>query len=199
MFRQVTLSVILLSVLFQSIPARAQNMRADTPPPPVNINVPLIMQDSNTWCWLAVTEMILRTRQNQSLRQCEILELWDRLPSGSCCVDRQSCSRSGIDLHEVAALLERFGRIYTRYSATIPPNTLYSLISAGLPVIVQIRKTSGATHALVIRGLRFERDHSRENGWQMIIIFNDPQNTTPQEMPYSELVIGWLDSLVVER
>jgi hypothetical protein len=131
-------------------------------PAPVDIDIPAVMQDTPEWCWLAVVEMILHTRQIHPPRQCEMAERVDRLPTNSCCAAPESCSRNG-----------------------------------GHPVIAQIR-TRGATHAVVIRGMRYVRDHSRPHGWRPIVIVNDPASGL-REMRYDELAAGWMDSIIVTR
>jgi len=191
------ITVVIIGIL--TLPITSQAQTPEAAPPPANIDLPLVAQDTNTWCWLAVIEMILRTRQAQPPRQCEIIEAWDHHPPGTCCNDLRQCARGGIDLHEIARILEQFGGIYTRYSQVIPPNALYNLLSTGLPVIAQIYERSVGTHAVIIRGLRFERDHSRTQGWQPIVIVNDPKRCEPREISYADFVTSWMDSLVVER
>lgn len=181
------IAVVMLSA---AAPCAAQS----SPPAPVDINVPMVAQDTPEWCWLAVASMILAMHQDHPPRQCEMAEQIDHLQSGSCCSDIGRCSRCAIDLHEVEQVLDRYG-IGARYTMAILPNALYSHLQAGHPVIAQIRRMGG-THAVVIRGMRYERDHSRPDGWRPVVIYNDP-TWGRNEMPYDDFALGWMDSIIV--
>jgi hypothetical protein len=187
-----------VTIIFLIAPFSA-SAQSSLPPPPVDIPVPLVKQDTPEWCWLAVAEMIMRQRMGFSQHQCELMEVWDNFPEGTCCSDVHHCSRHGIDLIEVAMVLERFVHIRTRYTTTIPPFALYSLLQTDRPVIAQIRERNGSTHAVVIRGMHFVRDYSQDDGWQAVLLINDPMSSRPHTELYNVFVIGWLDSLVIEH
>lgn len=171
---------------------RAENI---PPPPPADVPVPQAIQDTPEWCWLAVVEMVMHTRMARPPNQCALAEDWMGLPAGSCCADLAVCSRFAIDLHEVEAVLEHNG-MRSRYSMPILPNALYSHLRDGRPVIAQVRRGNGS-HAVVVRGMRFERDHARAAGWQPIVIVNDPMYGL-EEYEYEEFTHGWMDALIVE-
>jgi hypothetical protein len=157
-------------------------------PPPIDIAVPHVTQDTDYWCWLAVAQMILTQRMNYSDPQCTLIERWDNHPPGNCCGDLRQCQRYGINLQEIQALLESEG-VHSRYGSPILPNALYSLLTADMPVIAQVRY-GNITHAVIIRGLRYERGIA-------VLRINDPQRCAPHEVRYDDFTVNWIDSLVI--
>jgi hypothetical protein len=189
LFSRVLGAIVVVGAL--AVPSVAQAQSGS--PPPVNVDVPLVAQDTPQWCWLAVAEMVMRTRSGFSPSQCEMLEERDGEAEGNCCDDLRQCARAGTSLREVAAVLEQAGGIHTRYTMAILPAALYGLLSGGLPVVAQISETSGMTHAVVIRGMRYD------GLGRAVLTVNDPGRPAPTEILYDDLAVGWLDSLVVER
>ena len=86
---KVTTSAALALILFVSCDGLIRN---GPPPPPVTKNtlgVPPVRQQTEVWCWAAVSEMIFRY-YNVGTDQCNILSVW----TGVDC-----CSFSGLCLH----------------------------------------------------------------------------------------------------
>ncbi|MEA3249479.1 MAG: papain-like cysteine protease family protein [Patescibacteria group bacterium] len=192
MFWRRALSIIVPVTLMLVFSDQCQ---AQTRPPDVDIDVPLIHQETDEWCWLATVEMVLYHHMGYSPYQCELLEERDGHPDGSCCDSPYSCSRCAEDLYEIQEILTDQG-VASRFTMALLPNALYSHLEAGHPVIAQVRN-DGVTHAVVIRGMRYVRDHSREHGWRPILIINDPWRHDPVEMTHAELAVGWLNSIIV--
>jgi len=178
------------AIVFTAIMLATANAEAQRPQP-VDIDVPLVTQDTDEWCWLAVAEMIMLERTDRSELQCEMVERRDGLASGWCCEDLSRCARPSTSLNETAQVLAAAG-VRTRPGMAVLPSTLYSLLSAGMPVIAQVRNSEGTTHAVVIRGMYYI-------GFTAILIVNDPMEIAPREIPHSILAVGWINSLIVER
>lgn len=168
---------------------------------PVDVNVPIITQDTPEWCWAAATEMVIKYRDPGSkIKQCEILEKGYRLPPGACCGREQACVVAARDMSQIQFALQAFGGVYSTWTPPQDPMMLYQSLKAGIPIIAQVRTGLKSTHAIVLRGMKFPRNLIGY-GQSIIVptvIINDPMvGDATREMPYVQLVSSWIDSIVV--
>ncbi|MFH1047796.1 MAG: papain-like cysteine protease family protein [Patescibacteria group bacterium] len=190
--------------LVLALAAPLNDAAAQQVPNPVNLNVPLVRQETPVWCWLAVSEMIIRYRNlGMSMRQCEMLEIGYGLPGGTCCGDPMRCQRTGYGMQEVQLVLAQFGGVVAMHTPPLNPIQLYGALQSGHPVIVQIRSGQTSSHVIVIRGMRFEPQmmmtpYGPQMGVQPMLLVNDPLGFMPAEVPFEQLVRIWMDSLIIQ-
>ena len=197
----VVLSVVLSAMAF----VYPKAVGAQEVPPPALLDVPIVTQDTPAWCWLAASEMVIRHENTGiSLRQCEMLEIGFALPVGECCRDLASCTGFAYGMEEMQSIIAQFGGVVTTLTPPLPPQVLYGSLLSGHPVIARIRSGLTASHAIVIRGMRFRAtEETAPDGTvttivEPILFVNDPLSYFPHELPYERLLPLWIDSLIVD-
>ena len=104
------LRLLLLSAL--AAPAAAQ-MRSL--PPPVDLGIRNIMQETDVWCWAAVAQQVIVKRKGKSPPQCALVAMvHGRFPS-HCCPHYERCAVPG-SLGQIQTLIRNFGQRTTSLS-----------------------------------------------------------------------------------
>jgi hypothetical protein len=198
--RSVLFGAVLLSLIPTSVTAQAQY---PTPPfQPVLLNVPLVNQDTDMWCWLASSEMIIQYRRpGLTYQQCRIMEMgYGQLP-GSCCGNEYMC-RIGGDWPQIMTVLARFGGITGAVMPALNEAALYRTLSSGFPIIAKIRSGAASMHAVVIKGMYYQPmtfyspfGQSYQQ-WIPFVAINDPMSYLPREVPFNQLANVWIQSLI---
>jgi hypothetical protein len=172
-------------------------------PPPVAPPVPQIAQQSLDWCWLAVSEMIIRYKDwGISPKQCEILEVGYFLSPGTCCQAPWMCDRPG-SLDEVQRIIAYYSRAFSRLAPPTDPMRLYRLLSRGHVVIAQLQNTNNPIcHLVILRGMRFALITSATPSGLVLtavpmVLVNDPGSYLISKMPYQMLLYYWRASIIV--
>jgi Papain-like cysteine protease AvrRpt2 len=165
-------------------------------PPVVDLGIINIPQQEPEWCWLAVSEQIIRwKRGGQSPLQCQMASLADNFPPGVCCLPpnpaiAQICGRGGA-LPEIQALIARFGATFSQITPPTDPMTLYQILRAGHPVIVALQETPYAGHVVVVRGMDWLAGGP-------VLFVNDPMSYFTQPVPFQSLVfLHWDAGIIV--
>jgi hypothetical protein len=174
------------------------------PPEPVALNVPVVLQQTDVWCWLAASEMVIRYyNRGLSYQQCRILEIGYQLPPGACCGQPLACRTTG-QWPQISAAIA-FGNVRGQWTPPLDPQSLYAILQQGRPVLAQIRSSATSTHAVVIRGMRFQvvtvpDVYGRRVAQVMpFVLVNDPLSLFPGDVPYPSLASIWIDGLITGR
>ena len=189
--------VLLFLILMSSI-----STYAFPPPPPVDIPIQNIPQQTEVWCWAAVAQQIIHFKNGpmNTPAQCAMVALSKNAPIPYCCSNFNNCATTG-SLTEIQALLSYFGGSFSSYSPPADPMSLYYTLAQNKPVIMQISTVppgfpSGMNHVIVIRGMFFQ---TTPMGVIPILIVNDPMNQYTQPVPYAQLAPLWQSAIVVHN
>ncbi len=171
-------------------PAAAQ-MRAL--PPPVDLGIRNIMQDTDVWCWAAVAQQVIVKRKGKSPPQCALVAMvHGRFPS-FCCPHYERCAVAG-SLRQIQTLIRNFGQRTTTLSPPTDAMSLYRTLRAGHPIILAIRNSQFTGHVVVLTGMTWV---AGANGPEALLHVNDPLRVIPSRLPFRALVPRWQAAIVV--
>ncbi len=179
------------------------NIFAQNYPPPISLNVPQIRQQTQTWCWLAVVEMVSRYYNRRNVpAQCQVMASAFQI---DCCRSSHMCNRAG-SLREMRyAIMSFAGKDITWHPPNINPMEINKFLRENKLIIVQIRtREPNLHHVLVIRGMRFgpvtvQTSSGPRTRIEPLLLLNDPSYTYSGEVPYGVLTSVWNRSMVVDR
>jgi len=109
------------------------------------LNVFLARQQTDVWCWAAVSEMVLGY-YGRPVAQCQILSAWYQ---ADCCTFALSC-RTTAPLQVIQQTLFAGGGLRSEITGPLSFPALAAEIDAGRPVIAAYRGVSG--HVVVMYG-----------------------------------------------
>lgn len=181
-----------------SQPAQAQG---NGHPPPIDLGIPQILQETQVWCWVAVVEQIAHWKQGtipvQSPHQCELVSVANNYSQPLCCSGlpqfAQACVRTG-QTQEIMGLLQFTGAGFATYSPPANPMVLYQTLASGRPIILQIQTTPFAGHVVVLRGMAWE---PTPMGIQPVLLINDPLSYFTKPVLFQDLLPYWQAAIVV--
>lgn len=195
------LAFILLLFLVKPISALAYPYPTMLPPP-VDIPIPNIPQETDVWCWVAVVQQIVYFKNGSmgTPSQCAMVSISKNVPIQYCCTNSNNCRTTG-SLQEIQQLLRHFGGSFSSYSPPANAMALYQTLAQGKPVIMQISTTplgyqSGMSHVIVIRGMYFQQTPM---GVIPMLIINDPLGQFTQNVPFAQLAPLWQAAIVVHN
>jgi hypothetical protein len=162
--------------------------------PPVNLDVPLIRQKTEVWCWLAVTEMAIQYRNRGAApRQCEMIAAGLETSPSVCCTQPQKCARAGT-MREIRFALATFGKVSSEFSPPVNFGVLYRAIKDGYPVIISYVTGPDSAHVVIARGMKFLIQGDRITP---LVLVNDPLEPRPVWVPYKQLRANWISSIAI--
>ena len=139
------------------------------------LNVPLVVQEQNQWCWAGCSKCIL-DYFGDTLNQCTIAEYartsitWTSFGNVDCCVDpSQGCNYWNYNygsLGSIQDILVHFNNVQNygvAYAISIP--TVNAEIAAGRPFVIRWGWTSGGGHFIVGHGINSSNDVYYMNPW----------------------------------
>lgn len=190
-------SLILLLMLTCSRVANAQV------PPPVDLGIQNISQQTQVWCWVAVVEQIAHWRAQtpipQSPHQCELVSRANNFQQPYCCNPQgnqqliRACHRTG-HTSEIIGLLNLTSGGYAALAPPTDPMTLYNTLASGRPIIMQVKTSPYAGHVVVLRGMAWV---NTPFGVQPVLLINDPLAFFTQPVPFQQLLPYWQSAIVV--
>jgi len=174
---------------------------AQSAPPPIDLGVPNVLQQTPVWCWLAVVEQIAHWRQGTPTQspphQCELVSVANQYNQPLCCSGapqlQQACVRTG-HTQEIIGLIQYTGSGFATYNPPADPMTLYNTLASGRPIILQIQTTPYAGHVVVLRGMAWQHTPA---GLQPVLFINDPLEYFTQPVPFQNLMPYWQAAIVV--
>ncbi|MEQ8699155.1 MAG: papain-like cysteine protease family protein [Bauldia litoralis] len=180
-------------------PAPADLSRADPPPadrtlpPPVDLGIPNIRQQTKVWCWAAVAQQIIHKKRGKSPPQCALVAMAQGRYPGFCCPGHARCAVQGT-MAQIRGLIRNFGRRVTEVHPPSGPMVLYRALRAGRPIILALRNGPGTGHVVVLTGMTWVRTTW---GRRAILHINDPIGAFPARMRFREIMPRWHAAVVV--
>lgn len=174
----------------------ARSVAAQPLPPPVDIPIQNIPQQTPVWCWAAVAQQIIAAVQGplQTPAQCALVAMANGAPPGACCsYPNPACVITG-SIPQIQGLIAQFGGHYSSYAPPTDPMTLYNTLAAGHPVILQIQSGPHSAHVIVVRGMSFV---PTPYGTEAVLHVNDPMAIYTQPVPFSQIAPIWMSAIVV--
>ena len=166
-------------------------------PPPVDIPIRNIPQQTPLWCWAAVAQQIIEASRGseQTPPQCALVAMANNALPQVCCAGfgNPQCIRPG-SLHQIQALIAHFGGRYSRVVPPANPMVLYRTLASRQPIILQIRTGIISAHVVVLRGMTFVRTPL---GIIPMLHINDPLAHFTQPVPFHQLMGIWMRAIVV--
>lgn len=190
MIRRMRLFLALLLAAYAAAPAAAQ-MRSL--PPPVDLGIRNIMQETDVWCWAAVAQQVIVKRKGRSPPQCALVAMvHGRYPS-FCCPHYERCAVAG-SLRQIQTLIRNFGQRTTTLSPPTNAMSLYRTLRRGRPIILAIRNSRFTGHVVVLTGMTWTEG---AQGPEAVLHVNDPLRVIPNRLPFRALVPRWEAAIVV--
>jgi hypothetical protein len=183
-------SLIALAVGLMPNVGSAQN------PPPVGLNIPNLLQETQVWCWAAVAQQIIAATQGRhnTPPQCALVAIANGAPPQACCgVANPACIRTG-SLQQIQFLIAQFGGTYSTLAPPTDPMTLYQTLAAGRPIILHVASGLMSSHVVVLRGMEFVHGPM---GVVPVLHINDPLSYFTQPVPFQNLMGVWIAAIVV--
>jgi len=169
-------------------PARAEL------PPPVDLGIANIRQETDVWCWAAVAQQVIVKRKGRSPPQCALVAMvHGRYPS-HCCPHYDRCAVPG-SLSQIQKLIRNFGQ---RASSIAPPTdamSLYRNLRAGNPIILAVRNSPYSGHVVVLTGMSWVQG---ARGPEAVLHVNDPLQVIPSRLAFRDLLPRWQAAIVVQ-
>ena len=188
-------SLVCLFVLFLGVGTRTAAAQF---PPPVDLGIQNIPQQTQVWCWAAVAQQIIAAIQGPqgTPPQCALVAQAYGAPPGVCCAGygNPACVRTG-SMTQVQALIRAFGGRPSQLAPPTDPMTLYRTIASRRAVILHVRSGISSTHVVVLRGMAFVPNGF--GGVEAVLYVNDPMAFYTQPVPFTTLIPIWIEALVV--
>lgn len=165
-------------------------------PPPVDLPIQNLRQETEVWCWAAVSQQIIMASRGQQATppQCALVAMANGADPGVCCNGyNQQCVRTGT-LDQIQKLIAQFGGRYSNMAAPTDPMTLYQALAGGHAVILALQSQPGAGHVVVVRGMSFA---PTQGGVEPVLHVNDPMAVYTQPVPFRQLVGVWKQAIVI--
>jgi len=178
-----------------AIPSAADHAAAEMRalPPPVDLGIRNIRQETDVWCWAAVAQQVITKRKGQSPPQCALVAMvHGRYPS-HCCPHYERCAVPG-SLGQIQTLIRNFGQRSSTLSPPTDAMTLYRTLRAGHPIILAIRNSPYSGHVVVLTGMTWVNGR---NGPEALLHINDPLLVIPPRLSLGDLLPRWRAAIVV--
>lgn len=167
-------------------------------PRPINLPIQNIMQETRVWCWAAVAQQIILSRQGpiSTPPQCALVAMANGAHPNICCsgMGNPSCVKTG-SLQQIQYLIGHFGGSYSSIQPPTNPMLLYSTLASGRPIILQVQTGVISAHVVVLTGMSFVPNGF--GGVEPVLHINDPMAYFTQPVPFRNLVPIWMTAIVV--
>jgi hypothetical protein len=180
------LSVLALTFLVSNVNAL---------PPPIDLGIQNIPQQTPVWCWAAVAQQIIFALRGASGTpdQCGLVAIASRVPPAACCQSPASCMRTG-QLVEIQGLILHFGGHYSAITPPASPMAVYQTLASGRAIIMAVQSSPYSGHVVVIRGMAWV---PAPMGVQPVLYINDPMGYFTQPVPFMNILPYWRAAIVV--
>jgi hypothetical protein len=182
-------AVLALGLAGAALPAAAE---AQPLPPPVDLRIRNIMQETDTWCWAAVAQQVIAKKKGRSPPQCALVAMVNGRYPSFCCPRYERCAVAG-SLRQIQTLIRNFGQRTSTLSQPTDAMSLYRTLRAGRPIILAIRD-SVVGHVVVLTGMTWR---AGPKGLEAILHINDPLQIIPDRLAFRALVPRWEAAIVV--
>lgn len=195
MHRQSHARVLFVAVVTALTVGLAPPAAAQGWPPPVDLGIQNVPQETEVWCWVAVVQQIvLHLRGPQATpAQCALVAMANGSHPGVCCSHPMACLVTG-HLHQIQGLIQQFGGRPASIGYPTDPMTIYNTLASGRPIIMAVQFTPFAGHVVVIRGMEWV---PTAFGLQPVLLINDPLAYFSQPVPFVRIARYWNGAIVV--
>lgn len=164
-------------------------------PPAVDLPIQNIPQETNVWCWAAVSQQIIMATKGQqgTPAQCALVGIASGLPPQACCRNRGRCARTG-SLQEIQQLIQHFGGRSSSINAPTDPLTLYQTLANGHAIVLAVQSSPYSGHVVVLRGMAWQQG---VNGLEPVLFINDPMAYFTQPVPFRSIAQYWQAAIVI--
>jgi hypothetical protein len=177
-------------LLCLSISVKAQFV----PPPPINLGIQNISQETLMWCWAAAAQQIIYWKTGMSLPQCNLVAQAKGAHPNVCCSNFQNCLVPG-NFNDIQSLLFQNGAGYSSLSLPANPMILYNTLAANRAVILFLNKPfQNIGHFVVLTGMEWVNDPIY--GLVPVVYINDPMAYYTQPLAFNNLIGLWQAAIV---
>ncbi len=187
--RTIRLLIIVIAV------SNANTAIAQQIPPPVDLGIQNILQETEVWCWAAVAQQIILALNGPqgTPPQCAMVAIANNANPQICCQIPQQCLVGG-SLQQIQGLIAHFGGHYSAIAPPADPMTIYNSLASGKAIIMAVRSSPFSGHVIVIRGMQWV---PTQFGFQPVLHINDPMSFFTQPVPFQNIVGYWQAAIVV--
>ncbi|WP_062960895.1 papain-like cysteine protease family protein [Thalassospira xiamenensis] len=174
-------------------------------PPPIDLGIVNIPQQTQVWCWVAVVEQIThwksQTHPNTSPHQCQLVSVANGMSQPTCCNSAlvmsnpmlaDQCIRTGHD-PEIMQLLSMVSNNVAGYGMPAHPMVLYNTLASGRPIILKLQNTPFSGHVVVLRGMAWVQTPM---GPTAVLYINDPLSYFTQPVPFQNIAHMWSGAFI---
>ena len=168
-------------------------------PPPIDLPINNILQETEVWCWAAVAQQIIAHAQGiqNTPAQCALVAIANSAFPRLCCQipTPSQCVVPG-SLQQIQFLIGYFGGRYSSLAPPTDPVTLYRVLQSGRPVIMSVQSPyTSIGHVVVIRGMTWVPVSGR---YVPVLHVNDPLSYFTKPIPFADLARFWRQAIIVE-
>lgn len=182
------------SIAFFVLVAFFSHVRAQVPPP-VDLGILNVPQETPVWCWAAVAQQIILRLNGPTGTppQCGLVATAFNVPPSHCCQVPTPCATTG-SLQQIQALIAHFGGRWSSLAPPASPMTIYQTLTSGRAVIMAVQSSPYSGHVVVIRGMAWVATPA---GIQPMLYINDPMSYFTQPIPFQAIANYWQAAIVV--
>ncbi|MCR9260436.1 MAG: hypothetical protein NXH95_11980 [Pseudomonadaceae bacterium] len=164
-------------------------------PPTIDLPIQNIPQETNVWCWAAVSQQIIMATRGQqgTPPQCALVGMANGHHPQSCCNNPAPCTQTG-SLEQIQGLIQHFGGRSSSIVAPTNPMVLYETLARGHAVVLAVRSSPYSGHVVVLRGMAWQPG---PNGLEPVLLINDPMAYFTQPVPFRNIAQHWEAAIVV--
>lgn len=162
-------------------------------PPPVDLEIRNIRQETDSWCWAAVAQQVIEKQRGKSPPQCALVAMANGQMPSFCCSNPARCRVAGT-LGQIQRLIRNFGQQSTAIAPPTDSHTLYRTLQAGRPIILAIRNSRYDGHVVVLTGMTW---YAGEKGPVAVLHINDPLGVIAERLFFDDLLPRWEAAIVV--
>ena len=163
---------------------------------PVDLPIENISQETNVWCWAAVSQQIIAASRGreQTPQQCALVATANGAPAETCCVQQNpQCVVTG-SLQQIQGLIQHYGGRSSNYAEPTDPMTLYRTLKQGHAVVIGLQTDPSSGHVVVARGMSFQET---PEGVVAMVHINDPMAQFTQPVPFQQIAGLWRQAIIV--
>lgn len=164
-------------------------------PPPVDLGIQNIAQETPVWCWVAVAQQIIFALRGATGTppQCALVAIASNVPPQACCQIPTPCSRTG-HLQEIQGLIFHFGGRVSAIAPPADPMIVYQTLASRRAIIMAVQSSPFSGHVVLVRGMAWVPGPM---GIQPVLYINDPMGFFTQPIPFQNILPYWSAAIVV--
>jgi hypothetical protein len=174
------------------------SVEAQMVPPPVDLGIQNIPQQTAVWCWAAVAQQIIAALRGPASTppQCALVAQAYGVAPATCCAGygNPACVRTG-SMAQVRALIYAFGGAPSQLAPPTDPMTIYQTLASRRAIILHVKSSISTSHVVIVRGMAFVPNGF--GGVHPVLYINDPMSYFTQPVAFAAILPIWIEALVV--